>query len=253
MKWDATLYDDQHGFVTGYGSSLLDVLDPKKGERIVDLGCGTGDLSYEISRRGAEMMGLDGSRDMIQAAKKKYPKLNFVCLDVYDWNPEPEYDAVFSNAALHWMREPDRVLKRIFQALKPNGRLIAELGMKGNIALICEALEQEWLERCAPRPLPESPWYFPDFAAYAAELQTAGFRISWMQAFDRPTRLEDPGQGIVRWLEMFAPMYLADLDSGTSEALKQGVQQRLKSRLFQDGSWFADYRRLRLEARRPAE
>lgn len=124
------------------------------------------------------MLGLDGSVDMVLAARRKYPQLNFICQDVYDWDPEPTYDAVFSNAALHWMRQPDRVLKRVFRALKPNGRLIAELGMKGTIALICEALEQEWLECCAPRPLPEFPWYFPGFAAYAAELEALVFRIA---------------------------------------------------------------------------
>lgn len=253
MKWDANLYDAQHAFVSGYGSSLLEVLDPREGERIVDLGCGTGDLSFEISRRGARVLGLDGSEDMILAARRKYPELDFVCQDVYDWDPEPVWDAVFSNAALHWMLRPERVLQRIFRALKPKGRLVAELGMQGNIALICDALEQEWMECSAPRPVPEFPWYFPGFAAYAAQLEAAGFQIVWMRAFDRPTRLEDPEQGMVRWLEMFAAMYLADLDQKTADVLKQRVQQRLKPRLFEDGSWFADYRRLRLEARRPAE
>lgn len=253
MKWDSALYDTSHAFVSGYGSALVDLLDPKPGERIADLGCGTGDLSAEMAERGAEVRGLDASEGMIRAARQKYPHLRFDCVNVYDWNSVSEFDAVFSNAALHWMLRPDEVLNHVFQALKPGGRLVLEMGMKGNIARILEAIEVEWRSRLSPLPLPVQPWYFPGCAEYAGKLESAGFELVWMRAFERPTELDDPERGMIHWLDMFAGMYLEGLNDRQAELLKQAVQERLRPQLFRDGRWFADYRRLRLEARRPVE
>src|SRR5262249_12224499 len=142
----------------------VDQLAPQPGERILDVGCGTGHLTAQIAQSGASVVGLDNSPEMLTAARAAYPGLEFVQADARQFTFAEPFDAVFSNAALHWVREPQRVIRCIREALKPGGRFVAELGGKGNVQTIAHALraaaEQLGL------PLAESPWYFPGVAEY---------------------------------------------------------------------------------------
>jgi trans-aconitate methyltransferase len=138
--WDTELYEAKHNFVWKFGAGVIELLDPKPGERILDLGCGTGHLTAKIAEAGAEVVGLDASPEMIGQARQNFPALTFVARDAAEMTFQSEFDAVFSNAALHWMTQAQRVVEHISQALRPGGRLVAELGGKGNIAHILNAV-----------------------------------------------------------------------------------------------------------------
>ncbi|WP_308737468.1 class I SAM-dependent methyltransferase [Paenibacillus sp. PCH8] len=132
-RWQADEYDNKLAFVSGYGKNLISWLQPRQGEYILDLGCGTGDLTYEISLSQAEVVGMDASPDMIRRAREKFTKLEFLEGDGHQFQTNRLYDAVFSNAALHWMRSPRLAVDRIWESLKPGGRFVAEFGGKGNV------------------------------------------------------------------------------------------------------------------------
>jgi trans-aconitate methyltransferase len=132
-NWNAALYENKHAFVWQYGEDLLQLLNPKQGERILDLGCGTGQLTEKIATFGAVVMGIDNAPAMIEKARQNYPHLRFDVADARNFQVEQPLDAVFSNAALHWIKEPDAVINCVHQALKPGGRFVAEFGGKGNV------------------------------------------------------------------------------------------------------------------------
>lgn len=227
MTWEPGLYDAVHSYVSEYGRSLVDLLAPKAGERILDLGCGTGTLTHEISSSGARVVGVDSSTEMIGQARQNYPKLDFRLGDVRTFrDPEP-FDAVFSNAVLHWVQPPVDAISTVRAALRPSGRFIAEFGGKGNIAAVVGAAGV-------------NPWYFPSIGEYATLLEQNGFGVSSALLFDRPTRLEGE-QGLREWVAMFYKPQLP-------EHLIERMETELRPKLFQDGSWIIDYKRLRIAA-----
>ncbi len=185
---------------------------------------------------------------MIEQARKNYPSLTFEVADARDFHfPEP-FDAIFSNAALHWIKEPSSVLARIARSLKPGGRLVAELGGKGNIqsilAALCIALEAEGASSNKER----NPWYFPTVGEYATLLEQHGLSVIYALHFSRPTPLEGGARGLRRWLEMFAFDFLQDLPGGKRREVFQRVEKTLRPRMYRDRQWVADYRRLRVMA-----
>lgn len=244
-RWDSTLYDDRHSFVWKAGSDLLELLAPVPGERILDAGCGTGHLTAQIAERGAEVLGLDASVSMVAQARQNFPKLKFQLADVRDFQVDAPFDAVFSNAALHWVREPETAIACIARALKPGGRLVLEMGGQGNIARIMSATEA--VLRGAGYA-GQHLWYFPSIGEYASLLEKHGFFVRLAQNFARDTKLEHPERGMREWLEMFGGAYFEDVPAANREALVQQIEVRLKPELWRDGAWFADYRRLRMVA-----
>ena len=240
--WDAGLYEGEHSFVWKYGAALLPLLDPKPGERILDLGCGTGQLTAEIAAAGAGTLGIDSSPEMIGQARQNYPKLKFQLADARTFiSPEP-FDAVFSNAALHWIPDAPAVVRTVFQALKPGGRFVAEFGGKGNTRQVMNALE----EAGAANPL--ATFYYPGIGEYTALLESVGFEVRFATLFDRPTELDDPVRGLERWLRMFLQKALDSIPSGRINEAISGIEARLRPTLFYDGKWHIDYRRLRVIA-----
>jgi trans-aconitate methyltransferase len=251
QRWDAALYDRRHAFVFEYGRELAALLDPKPGERILDLGCGTGHLTGAIAAAGAEVVGLDASAEMVERARREHPGLTFVEGDARTFALEPAFDAIFSNAVLHWVGEPEAVAARIAAHLRPGGRFVAEFGGKGNVGAILAGLDAAARE-LAGREL-ANPWYFPSVGAYATVLEAAGLEVRFALLFDRPTRLEDGERGLSAWVAMFvARAGFADLDEVRREALVARAAEILRPALFRDGAWEADYRRLRIVAVRPA-
>ncbi len=245
--WNASLYDQKHAFVFAYGEDLLGLLAAQPGERILDLGCGTGHLTAQLAQSGATVIGLDYSPQMIEVARQTYPQLEFVLGDASDFQLAEPFDAVFSNAALHWVTRAEDAARCIARALKPGGRFVAEFGGKGNVAHVSAAVSQAIREQTGQH-LPHK-WYFPAVGEYASVLEAAGFEVQFAHLFDRPTKLEGD-DGMRNWLEMFAGSWLASL----AEEIRQNVLQRavelLRATQWQDGQWFADYRRLRVVAKK---
>lgn len=248
-SWNPELYEARHSFVWTLGQGVLELLHPTPGEKILDLGCGTGQLTNEIAGSGAEVIGLDASPEMVGQARQNYPDLRFVLSDAGAMQYESEFDAVFSNAALHWMLDAARVGRAVARALKPGGRMVAEMGGKGNIAHI-EAALQEVLPPFLDGKMPARKTYFPSIAEYASVLETAGLEVESAQIFDRPTPLEGE-EGMANWLRQFAAYYFAGLSTKIREEAIAETVARLRPVLYQNGAWAADYRRLRFAAIKP--
>jgi trans-aconitate methyltransferase len=251
-SWDSQLYDNSFNIITRLGAGVLDLLAPQPGERIVDLGCGTGDLTAQIAAAGAEVIGLDASEAMIVRARERYPQLRFEVARGQDFVLETPVDAVFSSAALHWMSPPEDVAASVFRVLKPGGRFVAEMGGYGNIATILAALRQALAEEGVPWERVRNPWYFPSIGVYASLLEQTGFEVAQMHLFDRPTPLDDCPNGIADWVRMFGGDFLAAVPPDRQAAFQNRVSELTRPMLFSDGRWLGDYRRLRFKAIRPA-
>ena len=249
--WDADRYERDHAFVYEYGADVLDLLDADPGERVLDLGCGTGELTAELAAADVDVVGLDASREMIERAREAHPECEFAHADARSFAFDDPFDAAFSNAALHWIPEPDHdaVLERVHDALAPGGRFVAELGGAGNVRTIERALRDALRERDHD---PESPWYFPSVGAYAPRLEAAGFEVTYATLFDRPTEL-DGDDGLDSWLRMFGDTFLDGLTEREVDDVVAAVEDALRAELYREGSWTADYRRLRFVAERTDE
>lgn len=244
--WSAHSYATHARFVSDLGQPVVDLLAPRAGERILDLGCGDGALTLKLQSAGCSVVGVDASADMVAAARGRGLDARATSGEALDF--DAEFDAVFSNAALHWMTRPAAVIDGVWRALRPGGRFVAEMGAAGNIDAIVDALEQALARRGRTF---RNPWFFPTVAQYRALLEARGFAVLDIERFTRPTPL--PGD-IRGWLEAFGAPLLGDLDEATREAVTNEVLERLEPRLRSaDGSWVADYVRLRFAARKPGE
>ncbi|GBG57748.1 SAM-dependent methyltransferase [Sporomusaceae bacterium FL31] len=250
--WDAALYDRKHSFVAELGETLITLLAPQRGEQILDLGCGTGTLTNQITRSGAEVTGIDSSADMIEQAKKKYPQLHFEVADARKLGYAGQFHAVFSNAALHWMKPPEAVLHGIWNALRPGGRLIAEFGGKGNVAAVIQAIFMVVRELELDDQLCSLPWFFPSIGEYTSLMEQAGFQVKYAAHFARPTRLEGE-DGLRSWICMFGGSLLAPFPAHLQGAIISKVESLLKADCFSDGGWTADYQRIRVVGLKPCE
>ncbi len=244
MNWNASCYQTEHSYVWQHGESLLAQLDPKVGEKILDLGCGPGQLTEKIAASGAQARGVDSDRAMIAQAQNNYPQISFQVADATDFHlPEP-VDAVFSNAVLHWVRSPEAAANCIAQALKPGGRFVAEFGGKGNVKTILTALEQ------VSGRSGLNPWYFPSIREYSAVLEQAGLEVVYAHLRDRPTPLGTAG--LAGWLTMFGQRFFSDLSESEwadmVKATEAAASQLYQNGDGQNGEWVADYRRLRVVA-----
>jgi trans-aconitate methyltransferase len=245
-KWDAELYEARHGFVWRFGEGLVEFLNPQPGERILDLGCGTGQLTQKIAESGAKVLGLDASPEMIGQARQNYPGLQFVLADAAAMKFESEFDAVFSNAALHWMLDRAGVAAGAARALKKGGRFVAEMGGKGNVRILEGAIEKVAAKYHAG-PIPERRTYYPALGEYAALLEEHGLEVRFAQLFDRPTPLEGD-DGMANWVRQFKWYYFEALRVGQQQEALRDIVEELRPALRNAEGWYADYRRLRISA-----
>src|ERR1035437_10991820 len=243
--WDPALYQDKHAFVWQYGRDLIGLLAPLSGERILDVGSGPGQLTAKTAAPGAEVTGIDSSPAMIAEARKNYPELRFALTDAGRMGYDRQFHAVFSNAALHWVRDAGAAAAGMAGALEPGGRLVVELGGKGNCRQLRDAIARA-LE-AFHIPIPKSPWFYPGIGEYAAILERHGLTVTYAALFDRPTPLAD---GLGDWIAMFGGHFLARVRPERREAFVRQVEELAAPALFRDGAWFADYRRLRITATR---
>jgi trans-aconitate methyltransferase len=248
-RWDAETYDRNFHFVTSHGDGVLADLAAQPGERVLDLGCGTGELTARIAALGAEVVGLDRDADMVRRARERYPALCFEQADGHDFERpggREGFDAVFSNAALHWMLRPAAVIARVRAVLRPGGRFVAEAGGAGNIDRVQQALHQARAE--AGLPAKAGPWFFPSIARYAGLLEAGGFEPRRMMLFDRPTPLAEGESAMDDWMKMFASPLVDDLPVDAGEKVLLRAAELVRPALFRDGRWSVDYRRLRFVA-----
>ena len=247
INWDSQLYNDQHRFVSNYGADVLQWLVPKAGEKILDVGCGTGDLAAKIQDEGAVVVGVDASAEMVEQAGKEYPTVQFEQQDAAKLNYKSEFDAVFSNATFHWVENQKGLLSGIFKALKPKGRLVAEFGGKGNIRAIVDAIDTAAAQLELSDRVISNFWFFSSINQYAALLESAGFETEQMWLFDRPTPLvgED---GMLKWINQFAQHAFVNLTKEEAVHITATAIDILRPDYFRDGIWIADYKRLRIKA-----
>ena len=248
-EWNSTLYQEKHQFVWQYGTDLLALLNPQQGDRILDLGCGTGQLSQKIAESGANVVGIDSSAEMIAQARQNYPNLDFRVADAANFSLDMKFDSVFSNATLHWIKSPQAVITSIKNALKPGGLFLAEFGGKGNIESITTTIESILKEGNYSQPLTAHPWYFPSMGKYVLLLEEQGFQVNYATLFERPTPLTDGELGIQNWLKMFTQNWLTNFSEAEKQDIYQNAEERLRSLLYRENTWFADYVRLRIMAK----
>jgi trans-aconitate methyltransferase len=242
-SWNPEQYEGRHSYVWQFGGKLIELLQPRPGERILDLGCGTGQLTAEIAASGAQAVGLDSSPEMLGQARQNYPHLKFVLADATDFRFEEPFDAVFSNAALHWVEDAEASVTCIAAALRPGGRFVAEFGGKGNIPEVLAALHAVF--GAAAEQL--CPWRFRGIAEYATLLEKHGLDVLEARLFDRPTPVEGE-RGMEDWFEMFCGIYFRRQSAAEAKQKVRELVEYLRPKLYREGVWTLDYRRLRIVA-----
>ncbi|MDR6879957.1 class I SAM-dependent methyltransferase [Paenibacillus sp. GCM10023248] len=238
--WTSEAYSDKLGI------RIVSLLNPQPGERILDLGSGRGDLTAEIAAAGAIPTGIDFSAEMVNRARSKYPELTFQTADASTYRTESSYDAVFSNATLHWIQDAHSVAQSVWLSLRDGGRFVAEFAGSGNVALLTAAMQSAlesrgytWEGRC--------PWYLPTIGEYTSLLEQTGFRVTFAQHFERRTPLKE-GISIRDWMNSFAGWFFPDVPGAERELIYGEIEAELKPYLAKEDQWFIDTSRLRIAA-----
>ena len=243
QTWDPERYARHARFVADLGMPVLALLDPREGERILDLGCGDGALTQKLVEIGCDVVGVDGSAAQVAAAVNI--GIDARVMDGHELSFDREFDAVFSNAAMHWMKRPDEVIRSVKEALIPSGRFVAEMGGFGCVHTIETAL----IDGLAARGIIDtdiSPWYFPTVEEYRIHLERQRFRVDYIELIPRPTPL--PGD-VSGWLETFAQAFTGRLPEPERAPYLDEIRDVLSTKLCDnEGQWTADYMRLRFAA-----
>jgi SAM-dependent methyltransferase len=243
QSWDPDRYARNAGFVPARGDLVLSWLDAQSGEDVLDLGCGDGVLTERLAAAGATVVGVDAASEMVDAARAR--GLDARVKDGRSLDFDREFDAVFTNAVLHWMPEADRVLDGVVRALKPGGRFVGEFGGAGNVGTVIDALTRVLGNRGIDA-MAGYPWFFPTEDDYRARLEAHGFTVDRIERVPRPTLLPGP---LEDWLDTFAESFLALAPPGERAAIKQEVAALSALHLCDaDGGWTVDYVRLRFAA-----
>jgi trans-aconitate methyltransferase len=242
QTWSADTYDTHARFVSDLAGGVVEWLALQSGERVLDLGCGDGVLTAELKAAGADIVGVDSSPDFISSAIEK--GLDAQLMDGQALSFENEFDAVFSNAALHWMTDAEAVVKGVHRALKPAGRFVAEFGGHGNVAAIATAMRAVCIRRGGDISL-AAPWYFPSPQVYSELLEKNGLKVKRTAHFPRPVVL---ATGISGWLMLFRKPFFQQFETEAENALAETVDLLRPALCDAHGNWTADYVRLRVEA-----
>jgi SAM-dependent methyltransferase len=243
QSWDPDAYARNARFVSDLGAPVVELLAPKAGERILDLGCGDGALTKKLVELGCDVLGVDSSAPQIEAARRLGLDARVGDGERLDFGAE--FDAVFSNAAIHWMKRADDVIAGVWRALKRGGRFVGEFGGYGCVETVKRALVYA-LARRGIDGHALNPWYFPTVEDYSARLVRGGFRVDYIALIPRPTPLPTEING---WLEMFAQSFIAPIPPAERPSFIAEVREILRPDLCdRDGKWHADYVRLRFAA-----
>ena len=241
-KWNADNYNKHADFVSNLALPVVDLLNPQKNERILDLGCGDGTLAVEIEKFNTKVVAVDLSESMVEKTKEK--SIEAYIMSATELPYENEFNAVFSNAVLHWVKEPETAISKISNALKTNGRFIAEFGGYGNIKYLTDAM-QEVFDKNKEYGEFNNPWYFPKDTDYKQMLEANGFEVEYIELIPRPTKIDD----ITNWLDIFANGIVSHLTEEQQSVFKEEVRGILKPKIYNEkDGWVADYVRLRFKA-----
>jgi SAM-dependent methyltransferase len=244
QRWDPDLYERNARFVSELGAPLVELLAPRPGERVLDLGCGDGFLTERLVALGCQVVAVDASPEQVEGARRRGLDARVARAEALPF--AAEFDAVFSNAVLHWVKDAAGAIAAVHRALRPGGRFVAELGGAGCVAAIRAALG-EALARRGWDAAALDPWFFPDAESYRALLEAGGFDVESIALFPRPTPL--PGD-VSAWLLTFAQPFLAPLPEAERAEAVDEVREALRPKLWDPASgWSADYVRLRFAAR----
>ncbi|WP_448002404.1 class I SAM-dependent methyltransferase [Agromyces bauzanensis] len=225
--WDAETYDLRFSMITELGAPLLELLHAQPGERVLDLGCGPGRQSAELARTGVDVLGIDADPAMIDRATRLHrgiPHLDFALADAQRL-PEAlsaRFDAVLSNAALHWMPDQEAVFRSVRSVLRPGGRFVAEMGAAGNIATVIDVTNAARADLGLPAA--DDPWVFPTVVELVQRLDRHGLRPDLVHRFDRPTPL-GAGDSVASWLRVFGPALVADIPAHERAAFDRHVDE----------------------------
>lgn len=246
QRWNPETYAKNARFVSDFGTEVLELLSPQPGERILDVGCGDGVLTEKLVSAGCSVVGIDSSAEQVEGARMRgldARVMNAECLPF-----DSEFDAVFSNAVLHWIRNKQAVVSSAFRALKPGGRFVGEFGGAGNVSTIQNALHESLARRGIDASALD-PWTFPTVEEYRKVLEDGGFEVRTITLFPRPTALPTE---MVAWLETFAQPFLSGLDPDDRQKCIVEICESVRPHLYDSQrGWLADYVRLRFAALRP--
>lgn len=245
MKWNTELYNSKHSFVYEFGSQVLDLLNPQFGEKILDLGCGSGQLTNQIKERGANVIGIDNSKEMIAAAKANFPDIDFRVMDAADFSFDFEFEAIFSNAAFHWFENPEKAVESMYRNLKSGGRIVMEFGGKDNILSIYKAVKTLLAGKGY---LFKDFWYFPSIGEFTSLLEKKGFTVNFAHYFARDTELSGNENAIVDWIEMFGEKFFREVSPEDKSQILDKAKEILRPTNYINGRWIADYKRIRVIA-----
>lgn len=244
--WNAELYDAKFGYVSSLAGGVVQLLAPQPGEIILDLGCGTGELAEGLRARGCRVVLVDSDPAMAEAAGRRLGQ-RAILADGHGFTVDEPVDAVFSNAALHWMMRPAEVITSVRAALRPGGRFVAEMGGAGNVATVVDSLRAALAEFGLADGM-RSPWYFPEPEEYRRLLEDNGFRVTNIEHFPRMTAIAADDDGIVGWLRMFGSVLTAHVPAERVPDVLARTAELAAPTLLRDGVWNVDYHRLRFAA-----
>jgi len=240
-KWDAKKYNTHADFVSRLALPVVELLNPQVGERILDLGCGDGTLALEIEKYGSSVVAVDLSEEMVSKSRER--ELDARVMSATDLSFRDEFDAVFSNAMLHWVREPSVAIENIYRSLRGGGRFVAEFGGHGNVSNIIEGMREVFEKNKYGKF--DDFWFFPTTIEYKALLESFGFRVEYIELIERPTPIDD----ISNWLDVFTNGITEGLSGEQIEIFRDETREALKETNYSiDDGWVADYVRLRVKA-----
>ena len=241
-NWNADKYNKHADFVSNLATPVVDLLNPIENEKILDLGCGDGTLAVEIEKFNTKVIAVDLSQSMVEKTKEK--NIEAYVMSATELNFNNEFDAVFSNAVLHWVKDSKIAINKINTSLKNNGRFIAEFGGYGNIKFLTDAM-QKVFDNHQEYGTFNNPWYFPSDEDYKKLLEDNGFKVEYIELIPRPTSIDD----ISNWLDIFANGIVSHLTNEQQLNFKQEVREILKPKIYTEkNGWVADYVRLRFKA-----
>jgi len=243
-KWNPESYNKHTHFVSALALPVVNLLKPQKGEKILDVGCGEGTLALEIECRGAKVIGVDMSAEMVEACRDN--GIEAYVGSVTDLPYENAFDSVFSNAMLHWVKDARGAVQNIAKALKVGGCFVCEFGGEGNAYHLVSAMQEVFTNHPEFRAF-NNPWYFPSVEEYKALLISEGFDVEYIEIISRPTPMND----ISNWLDIFANGVTSHLTSEQFEVFKKESTEILRDKIYtEEEGWMLDYKRLRVKALR---
>lgn len=246
ISWNPEDYEEKFSFVHRYGEDVLDMVDKGEGGLAIDLGCGTGPLTPSLRDKGYQVIGIDESEQMVEAAKSAHPDIEFTRGDALTFSLSEKSDVIFSNAVFHWIAKDrqEELVRNLARQLVPGGVLVTEFGGKGCAEAVHSTLESCFQERDLVYP---RVFYFPTIGEYVPILEEAGFKVTFASLFERPTP-QSTENGLTDWISTFVKKPFEGIEVSIKQEILKETEEKLKDRLYIDGKWYIDYVRIRIKA-----